>query len=498
VPSSAYEAFITRVKEISTARAIEAVLEWDQETYMPPRGAEQRAAQLALIAGLAHQRLIDEAFGAALAAVEQEADPDPVVATNVREMRRLFDRAVKLPTDLVQEIARTVALAKTAWVRARKENRFTDFAPHLERVLELKRAVAEKIGYTTEPYDALMDEFEPGARAADVQKTFDELKRQLVPLVRAIKDAPRQPNPELLTRPAPAAAQAAFGRRVAADMGFDFEAGRLDVSAHPFCSGTSPLDVRLTTRYDENYLPASLFGIMHEAGHGLYEQGLDPAHAGTPMGNSVSLGIHESQSRMWENLVGRSRPFWSHYFPKLQAEFPSFANVSVEDWTFAINTVRPSYIRVEADEVTYNLHILLRFDLERQMLDGRLKVRDVPEAWNESFKTLLGLTPRTDAEGCLQDIHWSMGILGYFPTYALGNLYAAQFFRAAQRALPDLDLHIARGELKPLREWLRENIHRHGQRYRAHELVQRVTGEPLTHAAFFEYLTKKYKPLYGF
>ncbi len=498
MPSAAYETFISRVKEISTARAIESVLEWDQETFMPPRGAAQRAAQLALIAGVAHQRLTDEAFGRALAAVEREADPDPVVATNVREMRRLFDRAVKLPTELVQEIARTVALAKTAWVRARKENRFADFAPHLERVLELKRTVAEKIGYTTEPYDALMDEFEPGARAADVQRTFDELKRQLVPLVRAIRDAPRQPNPQLLTRPAPVAAQAAFGRRVAADMGFDFEAGRLDVSVHPFCSGTSPLDVRLTTRYDENYLPASLFGIMHETGHGLYEQGLDPAHAGTPMGASVSLGIHESQSRLWENLVGRSRSFWAHYFPLLQAEFPAFADVSLEDWTFAINTVRPSYIRVEADEVTYNLHILLRFDLERQLVDGRLRVQEVPEAWNESFQGLLGLTPRTDTEGCLQDIHWSMGILGYFPTYALGNLYAAQFFRAARRALPDLEQRIARGELRPLREWLRENIHRHGQRYRAHELVHQVTGEPLSPTPFFEYLRDKYQPLYGF
>lgn len=267
---------------------------------------------------------------------------------------------------------------------------------------------------------------------------------------------------------------------------------------HPFCAGAHPHDVRLTTRYNENYLPMSLFGMMHEAGHGLYEQGLDPQHAFTPMGISVSLGVHESQSRMWENLVGRSRPFWAHYFSQLQAAMPALAGVSLDDWYFAINAVRPSLIRVEADEVTYNLHIMLRFDLERQMIAGKLKVKDVPAAWNEGMKRLLGISPPDDAQGCLQDIHWSMGIFGYFPTYALGNLYACQFFQAASRDLPELDVQIARGELSPLRTWLRENIHSRGQRYRAAELVKVVTGEPLSHRPFIEYLSRKLKPLYGF
>ncbi len=498
MPSAAYDVFIQRVKEIQVATSIEGLLDWDQETYMPPKGAETRAAQSALIAGVGHEKLIDEEFGRLLQQVEKEQDADPVIATNVREMRRVYDRKVKLPTSLVQEIARTTAMAKNAWLKARGESAFGHFAPHLEKLVDLKRQVAEKVGYQTEPYDALMDEFEPGARSADIQRVFDGVKAELVPLVAAIKSAPRQPDTSLLERECPQAAQAAFARRVAEAMGFDFQAGRIDISAHPFCSGASPLDVRLTTRYDEHYLPTSLFGVMHEAGHGLYEQGLDQEHAHTPMGMGVSLGIHESQSRMWENMVGRGRPFWVHYFPSLQAEFPVFAGVSLDDWHFAINTVRPSFIRVEADEVTYNLHIMLRFNIERQMIAGRLKVKDVPQAWNDMFRQMLGITPPDDAQGCLQDIHWCLGIFGYFPTYALGNLYAAQFFQAARRALPDLDDLVARGELLPLRDWLRENIHRHGQRYRAAELVKRVTGQPLSHRPFMDYLTGKLKPLYGF
>jgi carboxypeptidase Taq len=497
VPSRNYQKFIHRVKEVQTATSIEGLLEWDQETNLPARGAETRAAQLAFVAGVGHERLIDKKFGRLLEKVEQEANSDPVVVTNVREIRRVYDRKVKLPVELVQEIARTIALAKEAWVKARKDSDFPHFAPHLEKLLNLKRQVAEKVGYDSEPFDALLDEFEPGARAADVQRAFDAVKAELVPLVQALQTAPRRPNIALLERACPQPQQAAFGRRVAEAMGFDFQAGRLDVTTHPFCSGLSPHDVRLTTRYDERYLPMSLFGIMHEAGHGLYEQGLDPAHVFTPMGQSVSLGIHESQSRMWENFVGRSRSFWVHYFPQLQAEFPTLADAALDDWYFAINAVRPSFIRVEADEVTYSLHIMLRFDLERQMIAGKIKVSDIPAAWNAGMQQLLGITPPNDAQGCLQDIHWSMGIFGYFPTYALGNLYAAQFFEAAQRALPDLEGQLARGELKPLREWLHANIHRHGQRYRVAELVQVVTGRPLSHAPFINYLNGKFRPLYG-
>jgi carboxypeptidase Taq len=497
VPSMNYHKLIERVKEIQIAASIEGLLDWDQETYMPAKATETRAAQMAFAAGVGHERLIDKKFGRLLEKAEQEADSEPIVAANVREVRRVYDRKIKLPTKLVQQIARATALAKEAWVKARADANFPHFAPHLEKLLDLKRQVAEKVGYTTEPFDALMDEFEPGARAADVQTVFDAVKAELVPLVQAIKSAPRQPNTSLLQRPCPLAKQEQFGRWVAQQMGYDFQAGRLDVSAHPFCTALSPRDVRITTRYDERYLPMSLFGIMHEAGHALYEQGLDPAHAFTPAGQSVSLGVHESQSRLWENFVGRGRPFWQHYLAPLKAEFPVLADITLDDWYFAINTVRPSFIRVEADEVTYGLHIMLRFDLERRMIAGQIAVRDIPAAWNDGMQRLLDITPESDADGCLQDIHWSLGIFGYFPTYALGNLYAAQFFEAAHQALPDLDAQLARGELHPLRDWLRQNIHRHGQRYRAAELVQLVTGQPLSPTAFIKYLNGKFRPLYG-
>lgn len=495
--TATYEAFVARVRDVSSARGIEALLDWDQETYMPKRGAAARAEQAAFIAGVAHERATSQELGELIGKLEREGVSDEIAKANVREIRREYDRATRLPTDLVKELARTVSLSKDAWVAARAASNFKQFAPFLEKLLQIKREMADKIGWKTERYDALMDEFEPGAKASEVQAVFEHLKKELVPLVAAIAKAPRQPDPKILTRNCPRAAQAEFNRKIAEMMGFAFDAGRIDTSAHPFCTSMSPLDVRLTTRYDEAYVPMSLFGVMHEAGHGLYEQGFEAGHTGTPMAQAVSLGIHESQSRMWENMVGRSLPFWRHFFPALQAAFPSMADVTVEGWHFAINTVKPSFIRVEADEVTYGLHIMLRFEMERRLIDGKLAVNDVPAAWNESMKSLFGLTPKNDAEGCLQDIHWSMGIYGYFPTYQLGNLYAAQFFEAARRDLGDLDAMFARGELKPLREWLREKIHRHGKRYRASELIKIVSGRELSPQPFLDYVKAKYRPLYG-
>ncbi len=497
MPGKTYQKFIAQVREIQTATSIEALLDWDQETHMPPKGITARAAALALVAGLGHEKLLDRKFARLLDKVEQAQAADPVEATNVREVRRNYQRRSKLSTALVQELARTVAVAKAEWAQARAASDFGRFAPHLEKLLELKREVAERIGYDTEPYDALMDEYEPGARAAAVQQVFDAVKAELVPLVQALRSAPRQPDTTILERPCPVPAQAAFGRRVAEAMGFDFEAGRMDTSVHPFCTSMSPLDVRITTRYDEHFLPMSLFGIMHETGHALYEQGLPAEHAGTPAGTSVSLGVHESQSRLWENFVGRGRAFWQHWFGPLQAAFPSLADVSLDAWYHAINVVRPSLIRVEADELTYGLHIMLRFDLERRLLGGTLPVAQLPAAWNAGMQQLLGVAPPDDARGCLQDIHWSLGIFGYFPTYALGNLYAAQFWATLRTALPDLDDRLARGDLRTLLDWLRQNIHRHGQRYRPGELVEVVTGRPLSHLPYIEYLHAKYKPLYG-
>ncbi|MCG3127091.1 MAG: Thermostable carboxypeptidase 1 [Phycisphaerae bacterium] len=497
--SSTYSQFVNHVRDIHRAQAIESVLEWDQETCMPRRGAAERAEQLALIAGIVHDRRTSDEFGGMIQrlAGSDAAGQDHVAATNIREMKRQYERAVRIPRQLVQELARTVALAKGAWVEAKRDSDFAKFAPHVERLLDLKRQVADLVGWGEERYDALMDEYEPGATSAAIQRVFDQLRAELVPFIQSLGRAPRQPDRSLLARHCPQAAQAELSRRFAAAIGFNFDAGRIDVSAHPFCSGTSPHDVRLTTRYREDYFPSALFGTLHEAGHGMYEQGLDPAHVGTPMGWAVSLGIHESQSLMWENMVGRSRPFWEHFYPDLQTAFPAMKDVPLDAFYFAVNAVTPSFIRVEADEATYNLHIVLRFGLERQMIAGTLAVRDIPDAWNAGMRDLLGVTPTSDAVGCLQDIHWSQGTFGYFPTYALGKLYAAQFFAAARRAMPDLDGTFRRGDFGPLLDWLRSNIHRHGQRYRAHELVKVVTGAELSHRPFMDYLAGKFRPLYG-
>jgi len=496
--SSTYDAFIRRVREMNTARSIESLLDWDQETQLPPRGTELRADQLSLIAGIVHERVVSPDLSKLLSELEKSGvGGDEGRTANLREVRRDVDRAVKLPTELVRSLAKATALAKDAWARARKESNFAKFAPHLQEIIDLKQEVARRVGYTTEPYDALMDEFEPGAKASEIQAVFDQLRPHLVELTKAIGSAPRKPDLSILERHCPKAAQAEFNRMISAAIGFEFEAGRIDISTHPFCSGLTPNDVRLTTRYDEKYMPMSLFGILHEAGHGMYEQGLPAEHYGTPLAQAVSLGIHESQSRMWENMVGRGRPFWQHFFPLIQKAMPSLADVSLDAWHFAINNVRPSLIRVEADEVTYGLHIMLRFDLERRMFRGEIAVKDVPAAWNDAMQRYLGISPPDDAHGCLQDIHWSLGIFGYFPTYQLGNMYAAQFFAAARRAIPDMDARLARGDCRPLLDWLRSNIHGHGRKYRAGDLVQRVTGSALSHEPYLAYLTGKYKPLYG-
>jgi carboxypeptidase Taq len=495
---SSYEMLIEQVREIRTLESIESLLGWDQHTYMPERGAAHRANQIALVAASVHERFTSAALGTLLEQAEGAADrSDPVVATNLRELRRDYDRAVKLPTKLVRAIAQAGAEAFEAWKAARAHSDFPQFAPHLARLLELKREVADRIGWQQERYDALLDEFEPGECAAGIHELFAALRSQLVALTMVLQAAPRQPDLELPRRPAPVAQQAAFNRAVADAMGFDFTAGRLDVSAHPFTTALCPQDVRITTRYDERNIADSLFSVIHEVGHALYEQGYEPRHAGTPMGTYVSFGLHESQSRLWENLVGRSRPFWQHFLPKLQDMLPDWGDTDLNDWLLAINAVRPSLVRVAADEVTYGLHIILRFELERKLVGGELAVADVPEAWNERMRELLGIVPPDDAQGCLQDVHWSMGAFGYFPSYQLGNIYAAQLFAAARRALPELDAQIARGQLRPLLEWLRENVHRHGKRYRARELLRVVTGQELSIQPFVDYLNGKYRRLYG-
>ncbi|OGB93226.1 MAG: peptidase M32, partial [candidate division NC10 bacterium RBG_16_65_8] len=381
---------------------------------------------------------------------------------------------------------------------ARKASDFARFRPWLEKLVRLKREEAKAVGRGGPLYDALLDEYEPGETAARLRQVFAELRSALVDLVGRIGVSGRNPDLSILQRTYPIATQEMFGKTVAAACGFDFQAGRLDATTHPFCSGIGPGDARLTTRYNRREFGDAFFSILHETGHGLYDQGLDPEHYGTPMGEAVSLGIHESQSRLWENFVARSRAFWEYWFPQARQAFPeALAGVGLDAFVFAVNDVRPSLIRVDADEATYNLHILLRFELEQAVIAGDLSVADLPAAWRDGMTRLLGITPPDDAQGCLQDIHWSGGSFGYFPTYTLGNLYAAQFFARAQAELGDLDEQFRRGEVLPLKEWLNRKIHREGQRYRAADLVTAVTGEPLNPEYLLRHLRQKFGELYG-
>ncbi len=501
-PAEAYQELIRRAKEIALLDSCASVLYWDQRTYMPPKGSGHRAEQVALLAGLVHQKATAPEIGDLLAQVEQSdlaREPGSPAAVNVREIRRSYTRATKLPPDLVEELARTCALAREVWVEARRKSDFALFRPWLEKVVALKRQEAAAVGCGTGvPYDALLDDYEPGETTADLTRLFADLREALVQLVLAIATTGKKPDGSILERDYPVDRQEAFGRAAAAAIGFDFEGGRLDVTTHPFCSGIGPGDTRLTTRYNLRDFGDAFFSILHEAGHGIYDQGLDPVHHGTPLGSPVSLGIHESQSRMWENLVGRSRAFWEYFFPKVRQAFPeALGDVSLDAFYFAINDVRPSFIRVDADEATYNLHILLRFELEQALISGDLKAADVPAAWNQTFQRYLGLAVPDDARGCLQDTHWSGGGIGYFPTYTLGNLCAAQFFAQARADLGDLEAQFRRGEFAPLKEWLNAKIHRQGQRHRAGDLVVAVTGKPLSHRPLMDYLKAKYAPLYG-
>lgn len=499
--NDAYAQLVKSVQEIALLQSVGSLLHWDEQTQMPPRAAEHRAAQSSLVARMAHEQFVSPRIGGLLSSVEGSdlvADSGSEPAANVREIRRSYDRARKIPSSLVEEMTRTAVLSQQAWAEARRKSEFVLFAPWLAKTLDLKRQEADCIGYSGERYDALLDDYEPGETAERLRGVFEELRGPLVGLVQRIIASPRRAPVEVLEGHFPAGAQHRFAKEMAQKIGFDFQAGRLDTSVHPFCSGLGPGDTRITTRYDERHFAGAFFGVLHETGHALYDQGLPAAHFGTPLADAISLGIHESQSRLWENFVGRSRPFWRHFFPPAAEAFPgSLGGVDQNAWLFAINHVQPSFIRTESDEVTYNLHILLRFELEPKLLDGELKPEDLPSVWNERMQHYLGILPPDDSHGCLQDIHWSAGLIGYFPTYTLGNLYAAQFYEAANRAIPDLPEQFAHGEFGTLLSWLRENIHKHGKRYRASDLVMKVTGQKLSASPLLRHLEAKASEFYG-
>ncbi len=500
-PQDAYAALITELKEIALLRSISSVLGWDERTCLPADGAPLRGDQSALLATMVHQRFTSPRIGEWLAIVEDSdlaRDRESDSAVNIRQTRRRYDRKIKLPPELVAEIARTEVLSEHAWAEAKQKSDYILFQPWLEKTLELKRQEARCLGDGKNLYDALLDEFEPGETAVNLRRVFDSLRQPLVDLVGRIASAQRKPRGEIMHRTYPAALQEKLARLAAETVGFDFDGGRLDVSVHPFSTGIGPGDTRITTRYRENNFTDAFFGVLHESGHAMYSQGLPAAHFGTPRGTEVSLGIHESQSRLWENFVGRGKSFWVYFFPKAQEIFGNIiADVSLEDWHFAVNDIKPSLIRTESDEVTYNLHVLLRFEIEQGLLSGEIPTGELPMIWNERMKKYFGITPPDAARGCLQDVHWSGGAFGYFPTYTLGNLYAAQFFAQAKKDLGDVDTAFAAGDFSALLGWLRCNIHSVGMTYTAGELVKKITGRELSAEPLLTHLSQKASELYG-
>ena len=500
-PDDAYQWLAEHSRETAFMISMGQVLGWDQRTHIPPKGHDHRHNQLAMLAKWIHARATDPRVGEGLARVEASdlvGDPMAVAAVNVREWRRDYDRAVKIPQDLAVALAKATAEGETAWERTRPEDDWETFKPFLATVVALKREEAQALGYAAEPYDALLDDFEPGETAAALAPLLGELRGSLLRVLAAVQGSGRRPQGEVVRRHFPLDGQDRLARLAAQAIGYDFAGGRLDPTAHPFSEGIGPGDVRITTRFDEHYFCPAFFGVLHETGHALYDQGLPADHWGTPRGDTVSLGIHESQSRLWENLVGRSLGFWRFFYRRAQEAFPVLQDVSLNTFHFAVNEVKPSLIRTEADEVTYNLHILLRFELERALVNGGLEVSDLPGAFNDKMRAYLGLMPPGPGQGVMQDIHWSAGLFGYFPTYTLGNLYAAQLYARAEAELGPLEEGFARGDFAPLLTWLREKIHSQGHRLWARPLVKEVTGEELTPQYLMRYLQRKFGALYDF
>ncbi len=494
-----YLEYLERIAELSDLNGIGALMSWDQETYMPSGAQEARGNQMARLGQIMHEKFTSPEMGKLLEKLQSDDAPENEDARiGIERVAFSYNRQTKVPGDLVSEITKAQSASVACWARARAENDYTSWLPHLEKNIELQRQYADCIkqdGQTQ--YDALLQGYERGETAEHIQEIFTGLRDAIVPLLKDIRENGTPVTKDFLEQQFDTKAQWDFGKQVLGGMGFDFERGRLDRSAHPFTSGFHPTDVRLTTRLAPGDLATGLFSTMHEGGHGLYDQGFLPEDYGTPLADSISLGVHESQSRMWENFVGRSLPFWKHYYGELQELFSNqLSEVPVETFYRAINEVKPSLIRVEADEVTYSLHIILRFEIEQMLLDGSLDPRKLPEIWQEKMSEYLGIVPDDDKDGCMQDIHWAWGMFGYFPTYTLGNLLCAQMWETIVKQIPGLTGHIAKGELNVLTGWLRKNVHQVGQRKLAPELCEELTGKPLAADAFVDYLKSKFADVY--
>jgi carboxypeptidase Taq len=484
------------LSELVDLRNAAGLLSWDQQTMMPPRGAPSRAESLATLERITHEQFISAETGQLLDAAAAElngASRESDDASLVRVVRRHWEKARRVPTELADDIARASSLGQEVWAQAREQNDFSSFAPYLARNYELARRYVECFDEFDCPYDALLDDYESGMKSADVARLFDELKNELVPVIATVTERGLDAPP--LTGTFPVAAQREMVAGVVDLMGFDSRSWRMDDAVHPFATSFGSADVRITTRWDESYFPTSLYGAMHECGHGLYEAGIAEALQRTPLGHAESLGLHESQSRLWENMVGRGQSFSGVLAPRVNDALGTSFNA--QSLYRAVNRIEPSFIRVEADEVTYALHIILRFELEQELIEGRLDINDLPETWNARFKESFGLDVPTDTLGVLQDVHWSAGLIGYFPTYALGNLIAGHLWERVHNDIPDLEQRIAAGELAPLRVWLGEQVHQHGAKFTAPELLQRIVGEPLAVQPYVRYLKTKLSDVYG-
>ncbi len=491
-------------KTIATLTSVDWLLEWDQETLMPAHATQFRAEQKSLMAGHVHKLKTSTKFSHLLNQLidlesGQISDPSltPAQCAALREWRRDHLRAIKIPTSFVKTFTSTCSTSGSVWIEAKKTSNFSLFAPSLSKIIQLSRKKADLLGYQDHPYDALLDLYEPGMTSARLVPLFDRLKTSLTALVKSIGSRPPI-DKQCIQGEFDAAQQLNFGKKVLKAMGFTPEDSRLDISAHPFCIPIHPLDTRMTTRIHRNDIMSNILSVIHEGGHGLYNKGRNLEQFGTPLGEQSSLGIDESQSRWWETRIGRGKPFWTHFLPLLQHDFPQLKKATLDQFYPAINTVHPSFIRVEADEVTYSLHVIIRFELEKALIEGSLKIKDLPAVWNQKMHDCLGITPSKDSEGCLQDIHWAFGLVGYFPTYVLGNLYSAQFFNVFEKTHSDWQSRVAKGELGFIREWLRTNIHQYGRQFTPEEFVQRITGKPLDESAYVDYLQKKYKEIYAF
>jgi len=489
-----YDLLCEKSREIALINNTAGVLGWDMETYMPEGAIETRSQQLAWLSGKVHELSTCDSFQKALENAESESAnsaPSTIQSANLREFRHEFERATKLPQSLVQKESETTSLAKVAWAKARETDDFSLFAPHLTTLLEIAREKAELWGYENEPYDALFSSYERGAQTSDIAQMFNSLGPKLADIAQQAVEKSATIDSGILLGDYPIEQQKILNREIAESIGFDFNRGRIDTTTHPFCTGLGLSDTRLTTRYLENDFTSSLFGVLHESGHGMYEQGLPASQHGLPAGNSCSLGIHESQSRLWENHVGRSRPFWEKWLPRAQELFPDLRKVDLDTFLTTINRAEKNVIRVESDEATYDLHILLRFTIERQMINGELCVKDVPDAWNSLFQQYFGITPPDNTHGCLQDIHWAMGGIGYFATYTLGNITSAQL---QHTAMQDATIATAfnRADYAPLLTWLRQNIHQPGNTYFPQDLIQHATGEATNPQYYLDHLRGRF------